>query len=125
MNEQIRAWYLGLQDTSKQIFLALVSNSLTVHGRECGLDLSGETQIEAFKGLNEFQHQLSGHIAAIGLAGDRYPDEVLWAILHEKLPTIASCHIWLAPWNLPGHALAGASQADGLGLRLPRDHLCC
>jgi hypothetical protein len=84
MNEQIRAWYLGLQDTSQQVFLALVSNSLTVDGRGFGLYLSGEAQVEAFKGLNELQHQLSGHIAAIGLARDRYPDEVLWAILHEK-----------------------------------------
>jgi hypothetical protein len=34
--------------------------------------------------LNELQHQISGHIAAIGLGRDRYPDEVLWNILNEK-----------------------------------------
>ena len=79
-----KAWYLELPDNKKQVFLALVSNHLTVHGRVFGIDLSGEEQIEAFKGLNELQHQISSHIAAIGLARNRYPDDVLWNILQEK-----------------------------------------
>jgi hypothetical protein len=35
-------WYLELPDDKKQIFLAFVSNSLTIHGRGFGLELSGE-----------------------------------------------------------------------------------
>ena len=83
MND-IKAWYLELSDGKKQIFLALVSNHLTVHGRFVGLKVHGEGQVQAFKGLNELQHQISSHIAAIGLAASRYPDDVLWNILEEK-----------------------------------------
>ena len=83
MND-IQAWYLELSDSKKQVFLALVSSALTIHGRSAGLELSGEEQIQAFKGLNELQHQISGHIVAIGLASNRYPDDVLWNILQEK-----------------------------------------
>ena len=83
MNE-IKTWYLDLPDDKKQVFLSLVSHQLTIHGRAFGLDLSGQRQIEAFKGLNELQHQISSHIAAIGLSANRYPDDVLWNILQEK-----------------------------------------
>ncbi len=83
-NDELRNWYLALTDSDKQIFLALVSNQLTIHGRAFSLDLSGPEQTRAFSGLNELQHQISGHIAAIGLRQDRYPDDVLWAILNEK-----------------------------------------
>jgi hypothetical protein len=81
---EIKTWYLDLPDDKKQVFLALVSNHLTIHGRAFGMDLSGQQQIEAFKGLNELQHQISSHIAAIGSSAKRYPDEVLWNILQEK-----------------------------------------
>lgn len=84
MSDEIKRWYLGLPDDKKQIFLAFVSNSLTIHGRSFGLDLAGEQQIAAFKGLNELQHQLSSHIAAIGLNRERYPDDVFWNIIDEK-----------------------------------------
>jgi hypothetical protein len=83
-NEELRSWYLNLLDSEKQICLSLISNQLTVHGRCFGLDLTGVDQIRAFKGLNELQHQLSGHVAAIGMKHDRYSDEVLWSILNEK-----------------------------------------
>jgi hypothetical protein len=83
-DDDLRDWYLALTDSRKQIFLALVSSDLTIHGRGFGLDLSGEEQSRAFKGLNELQHQLSGHIVALGLGRDRYPDDVLWQILTEK-----------------------------------------
>lgn len=83
-NDELRSWYLALSDTEKQICLSLVSNQLTVHGRSFVLDLTGDQRIRAFEGLNELQHQISGHVAAIGLRHDRYPDEVLWAILNEK-----------------------------------------
>ena len=86
-SNELLDWYLALADSQKQIFLALVSNHLTVHGRTFGLDLSGAEQIRAFKGLNELQHQISGHIGAIGLRHDRYPDDVLWRILNEKATT--------------------------------------
>ncbi|HZS27082.1 MAG TPA: hypothetical protein VFB76_07610 [Candidatus Angelobacter sp.] len=83
MNE-IKTWYLGLPADKKQVFLALVSHQLTIHGRAFGLDLSGQQQIEAFKGLNKLQHQIRSHVAAIGLSEARYPDDVLWNILLEK-----------------------------------------
>jgi len=83
-NDELRDWYLALSDSDKQVFLSLVSNQLTIHGRCFGLDLAGVEQTNAFKGLNELQHQISSHIAAIGLRRDRYPDEVLWNILDEK-----------------------------------------
>jgi hypothetical protein len=41
----------------------------------------GEEQTKAFTGLNELQHQISQHIAAIGIGSDRYPDNVFWQIL--------------------------------------------
>jgi hypothetical protein len=84
MNDEIESWYLGLPEGKKQIFLAFVSHSLTVHGRAFGLDLAGEKQIAAFKGLNELHHQLSGQIAAIGLGHKRYPDDVFWNVLDKK-----------------------------------------
>ena len=84
INEEFRDWYLGLPDTQKQSFLAIVSYDLTIYGRSFGVDLVGEKQSEAFKGLNELQHQISQYIAGIGLGSDRYPDAVFWQILHEK-----------------------------------------
>jgi hypothetical protein len=86
-NDVLQSWYLALADSNKQVFLALVSNHLTIYGRDIGLYQSGTEQTNAFKGLNELQHQISGHIAAIGLKHARYPDEVLWKILHEKAAT--------------------------------------
>ena len=84
INQELKDWYLSLPDAAKQIFLAIVSNRLTIHGRSIGLDPVGEKQANAFKGLNELQHQISQHIAGIGLGSDRYPDGTFWQILHEK-----------------------------------------
>ena len=85
MNDNnLRDWYLALTDSDKQIFLALVSSDLTIHGREFGLHPPGEQQSRGFKGLNELQHQISGHIVGLGLGRDRYPDDVLWRILAEE-----------------------------------------
>ena len=83
MND-IKSWYLGLADHEKQVFLAMVAHQLTIHGRYAAYELSGEQQIRELKGLNELQHQISSHIAAIGLSRKRYADEVLWQILQEK-----------------------------------------
>jgi hypothetical protein len=83
-NDELRSWFLELSDSGKQIFLCFVSHHLTIHGRSFGLDLTGSEQTKAFQGLNELQHQISGHVAAIGLNCDRYPDDVLWNILSEK-----------------------------------------
>jgi hypothetical protein len=83
-NDELRNWYLALTDSDKQIFLALVSSDLTIHGREFGLHPPGEQQSRAFEGLNELQHQISGHIVGLGLGRDKYPDDVLWQILAEK-----------------------------------------
>ncbi len=81
--ESVRDLYLALPDSDRQIFLAFVAHDLTIHGRGLGLDLSEREQIGAFKGLNELQHQISSHIANLGLGSDRYPDTVLWQILVE------------------------------------------
>lgn len=83
-NDDLRDWYLALTDSHKQIFLALVSSHLTIHGREFGLHPPGEQQSRGFKGLNELQHQISGHLIGLGLGRDRYPDDALWQILAEK-----------------------------------------
>jgi hypothetical protein len=83
-NDDLGDWYLALTDSHKQIFLALVSSHLTIHGREFGLHPPGEQQSRGFKGLNELQHQISGHIIGLGLGRDRYLDDVLWEILAEK-----------------------------------------
>ena len=85
MNETIRARYLAMSDPQRLVFLAWLSNSLTIHGRAFGLDLAGDKQIKAFTGLNELQHQLSQHIAHLGAKDSkRHPEDVLWEILHEK-----------------------------------------
>jgi len=86
-DDDVRDWYLALKDADKQIFLALVSSDLTIHGREFGLHPPGELHWRAFKGLNELQHQISGHIVGLGLSSDRYPDDVLWRILAETAAT--------------------------------------
>jgi hypothetical protein len=83
-NDDLKNWFLTLTDSEKQIYLAFVSHDLTLHGRGFGLYLSGEEQSRGFKGLNELQHQLSGHIAGLGLGRDRYPDDVLWKMLNEQ-----------------------------------------
>ena len=49
---EIRDLYSKLPNQEKQIFLALVSHHLTVHGRAFALDLSADKLTEAFKGLN-------------------------------------------------------------------------
>jgi len=83
-NDEIRDFYLALTDPEKQVFLAILSNELTIYGRGFSIDLTGDQLTRAFNGLNELQHQISQHIAGIGLKHNRYPDEVLWAILQEK-----------------------------------------
>src|ERR1700676_5721706 len=84
-DDELRSWYMALSDPHKQIWLSRVSYHLTIHGRALGLDSTGPEQIRAFKGLNELQHQISQQVAAIGLRRDRYPDEVHWNILNEKV----------------------------------------
>jgi hypothetical protein len=58
--------FLSLSDQQKIVALAWLSHELTIHGRGFGLDLVGNDQIAAFKGLNELQHKISqdiGHLA--------------------------------------------------------------
>jgi hypothetical protein len=82
--DSLREWYLALEDYGKLVFLAFVSSDLTIQGRAIALCESAEQQIRGFKGLNELQHQISGHIIGIALGRGRYPDELLWQILDEK-----------------------------------------
>jgi len=93
MNKSPKELFLALSDQQKIIFLARLSNGLTIHGRAFGLDLSREAQIAAFKGLNELQHQISQHIAHLAEASDRYPEDVLWEILQDKAArySISAC----------------------------------
>ena len=53
MNKSPKEFFLALPNQQKMIFLARFLNDLTIHGRGFGLDLTGEIQIAAFKGLNE------------------------------------------------------------------------
>jgi len=56
-NDDLRNWYLALKDPDKQVFLALVSNHLTIHGRGFYRYLPGTEPkakaFQAFEGLNE------------------------------------------------------------------------
>jgi hypothetical protein len=79
-----RNFYLDLTDADKLVFLALVSNHLTIHGRAFFIDLAGAEQSRALQGLNELQHQLSSHIAALGTGRGRYPEDVFLNGLDER-----------------------------------------
>jgi hypothetical protein len=83
-SEEFKDWYRRMPDSDKMIFLALVMGRLTIHGRAFGLDLSGEEQTRAFKGLNELFHQISNQFEAIGVTRDRYPDDIFLRALMEK-----------------------------------------
>lgn len=93
-SDDIEAWYSSLPDSDKLIFLAEVMGHLTIHGRAFGLDLSGEEQIRAFKGLNELQHKISFHFQGIGLKTERYPDGVFIQVLRETASSFGmSAHL--------------------------------
>jgi len=81
---ETRSHYLALANDRKHVFLALLSYGLSIDGRAYVLDSSVDTLIRRLTGLNELQHQISQHIAALGLGRDRYPDDVLWNVLQEK-----------------------------------------
>jgi hypothetical protein len=81
MNKSPKEFFSALPDQIKIIFLARLSNDLTIDGRGFGLDLTGEIQIAAFKGLNELQHQISQHIAHLADGSNTYSSEALWEIL--------------------------------------------
>jgi hypothetical protein len=92
--DDIGTWYSSLSDSDKPIFLAEVMGYLTIHGRAFGVDLSGEKQIKAFKGLNELQHKISFHFAGIGLNNERYPDSVFIQVLRETASSLGmSAHL--------------------------------
>lgn len=68
----------------QQMFLASVAFDLTVAFRGLLLDLDGSELIRALTGVNELQHTLTSQIGALGSGSSRYPDDLLWQILHEK-----------------------------------------
>jgi len=76
-SEELWEWYVALPDHSKQIFLSLVSQQLTIHCRAFSLDLEGIEQVRAFKGINELQHQLEPVINFIPLESKQYPSASL------------------------------------------------
>ena len=84
MSEELKVRYLAMSDPQKLVLLAWLSHQLTIRGRAFGLDLTGNQQMQAFKGLNELQHQISQHIAHLGEDSKRYAEDVLWEILHER-----------------------------------------
>jgi len=83
-NDDLRSWYLALTNSGKQIFLACVSHDLTLHGRSAGLYLSGEKQARTVLGLNDLQHQISGHIRNLGLGCDTKPDDTFLDLLIDE-----------------------------------------
>jgi len=104
-DEEARDLFLHLTDADRQIYLAMLSRDLTIHGRGFTVDLSEKQQVKAFKGLNEIQHQISSHIAHLGLQCGRYPDDVLWNILAET----AAAHGLGAHLRTSLHRIASAS----------------
>ena len=86
-SDEIRGFYLALPDRDKQIFLAFLSNSLTIDARGFLLDKTGDDLIRGLRGLNELQHQISQHICSLGLSRERYPEEVLWNIFYDQADT--------------------------------------
>jgi hypothetical protein len=74
--EEIKAWYLGLTNPQKQIFLAMVGSHLTVLVRS-------SDNFGPFQGLNEVYRQLFNQIEAIGNVRVRPADSALWDKLHS------------------------------------------
>jgi hypothetical protein len=80
--EGLRRWFLASTDMRKVSFLAWLSNQLTVHGRCFALDLRGEEQTKAFKGLNELQHKISQEIGHLADGTKAMSAEHVWEGLH-------------------------------------------
>ena len=72
---------MSLADEQKMVFLSMLSHDLTIHGRAFALDLDGQQLIDAFKRLNELQHQISSQIVGIGTGKEHYSDEAIWEIV--------------------------------------------
>jgi hypothetical protein len=66
MNEPFDDLFLSSSDQQKIVLLAWLSHDLTIHGRVFSLDLVGEEQVTAFRGLNEIQHHISQNIGHVG-----------------------------------------------------------
>jgi hypothetical protein len=75
--------FLAFSDQQKIVFLADLSHHLTIHGRGVWLDLVGEEQTRAFKGLNELQHKISQNISHLAAGTNTYSGELVWTILLE------------------------------------------
>ena len=84
MNESTGQRFSGMAETDQRLSLARVSLALTISGRAFMLDLRDTGLIAALSGINELQHTISGHVAGFGTEVPRYPDEVLWNVLHER-----------------------------------------
>jgi hypothetical protein len=83
VNESARTTFASLTAGGKQVFLARVGVDLTIAGRACVLGRRGDDRTAALAALNELQHKLLSQIVALGMDGERYPDDVFWTILHE------------------------------------------
>ena len=82
--ERLKQWLLSSTDTQKIAFLAWLSHQLTVEGRCIWLDLAGEKQAAAFKGLNELQHTISQNIGHSAQETNRMSTEDLWETLGQS-----------------------------------------
>jgi hypothetical protein len=82
MNESMKELFLSFSEQQKIVFLADLSHDLTIHGRVVWLDLEGDDQTCALKGLNELQHQISQNISHLANGTNTYSGELVWRILH-------------------------------------------
>jgi hypothetical protein len=75
--------FARLSVADQQRFLALIGLDLTIHGRAFLLELQGPVLVRSLAGLNELQHKIASHIAALAGDAPRYPDDILFRILEE------------------------------------------
>ena len=81
--ERLKQRFVSSSDVQKIVFLARLSHSLTIHGRAFWLDLIGEEQTAAFKGLNELQHKISQDIGHLAEGTNCFPAQDIWESLQE------------------------------------------
>jgi hypothetical protein len=102
--------FLSFSDQQKIVFLANLSHDLTIHGRCVWLDLTGDDQISALKGLNELQHQISQNISHLANGTNTYSGELVWRILHGTA----------AQYGLSAHLRSSLNRLASYHARSPR-----
>lgn len=93
LEEEFKKFYAGLSDSDK-LFLALVMGHFTINGRVLGLDLTGEKQIRAFKGLNQLEPPDQFSFCRHWSKQYRYPEQAVLQVLCERAPCLG-CQLTL------------------------------